>query len=140
MYASKLDILEIYGEEFLKDILPEDVSNDSDANIAIEKSIVNASAEIDGYLSARYELPLSSSPAVLKRPCIDITAYVLANRQSRLTDTIETRYEQAIDFLKMIAKGQAGLGKDEPRISTGTGSSVSGSAFSAQKRNFGRGR
>lgn len=137
-YATKADIETIYGGEFIADLLPPDIA---DADQAIAAALANASAEIDGYLSARYTLPLAGQPDVLKRPAIDIAAYILANRHSRLTDTMVERYKQAIDYLKLMAQGKAGLGRDEPRIEGAAGEGATGgSAFSAEPRRFGRGR
>ena len=138
-YAAKQDIETLYGWDYIADLLPADVEDAELQNEAINAALENASSEIDSHLSVRYTLPLGTSPQVLKRPAIDIAAYVLANRQSRLTETIENRYEQAVELLKRIATGKAGLGKDEPRVDTGNGTSQSGSDFSARPRRFGRG-
>ncbi|WP_224825598.1 gp436 family protein [Cognatishimia sp. MH4019] len=139
MYATRDDITAIYGAEFLEDITPADVA---DPNGAIDEALADASAEIDGYLSARYDLPLGGQPKVLRRPCIDIAAYVLANSHTRLTDNIETRYTQATALLTKISDGRVGLGLAEPSSAvagseTGT---TSGADFTARPRRFGRGR
>lgn len=137
MYASQQTIVDIYGQAFLDDLLPADIADPADT---VEKALASASAEIDGYLSARYSLPLSIAPKVLERPAIDVTAYILANRASRLTTTIEDRYDQAIEFLTKLSTGKAGLGAHEPKIDGGDNSpaSASGAAFSARLRRFGR--
>lgn len=136
-YATRQDIISIYGAEFLVDLTPEDVP---DADAAVDRALEDASSEIDGYLSARYTLPLGGAPRVLRRPCVDIAAYVLANSHTRLTDTIEKRYEEALVFLGKIAVGKAGLGVDEPSSEI-AGSQIgtsSGAAFSAKPRIMGR--
>lgn len=138
LYAAKEDIERLYGSEFLSDLLPTDIEEVEAIDASINEALESASSEIDGHLSARYALPLATKPRVLLRPTIDIANYVLANRQSRLTETIETRYEQAVALLKRIANGQAGLGEDEPKVEGSSGSG--GSAFSANPRKFGRGR
>lgn len=134
-YATKSDIINLYGDDHLIDLLPDNVA---DADATIDEALQSASAELDAYLSARYALPLKSQPVVLKRPTVDIASYVLAARQSRLTEVIEDRYEQAIKLARDIASGKAGLGSDEPQIDTGSGTSQSGSFFSANTRKFGR--
>ena len=139
-YATKADIITIYGRDYLSDLLPVDVAVENEVDEAVGEALASACAEIDSYLSTRYSLPLGGSPQALKRPAIDIASYILANRQSRITEQIEKRYEQAIDLLKNISTGKAGLGKDEPTIDTGSGSSQSGSDFSARPRKFGRNR
>lgn len=138
-YATRADIVSIYGAEFLEDLTPHDVA---DADSAMDQALEDASDEIDAYLSARYSVPRTPAPRVLRRPFVDIAAYVLANSHTRLTTTMEDRYKQAIDLLKMIAQGKAGLGQDEPTIEVegSDTSSTSGADFSARPRLFGRGR
>ncbi len=138
-YATRADIANIYSAEFLQDLTHQDVA---DADVAVDQALDDASDEIDAYLSKRYTLPITPSPRVLRRPCVDIAAYVLANSHTRLTDTMEERYKQAISLLKMIAKGDVGLGLDEPsaQIEGSDVSSASGAEFTARPRRFGRGR
>ncbi len=133
-YATRADIEELWGAEFVSDILPEGV----DADASILSALDIASKEVDVYLSARYPLPLPSAPGVLKSPTADIAIYKLANRHSALTNTIEDRYKWARELLQRIADGKAGLGSDEPRVSTDPGSSAGGAAFSANSRVFSR--
>ena len=143
MYATRNDIKLIYGAEFLADVTPVDGDDpDFDPDGAVDEALVDASAEIDGYLSKKYELPLAGQPKVLRRPCIDIAVYVLANSHTRLTNTIETRYEQAVALLTKISKGHAGLGKDEPSaaVSGSENGTPSGADFTSRPRRFGRGR
>ncbi|MBI1495398.1 gp436 family protein [Halocynthiibacter styelae] len=140
-YATRSDIVNIYGAEYLEDLTPVDVA---DPQAAVDQALDDASAEIDGYLSARYDLPLPRQPRLLRRPCVDIAAYILANAHTRLTDTMEKRYDQAISFLTKIAAGKAGLGADEPDADLPATGSVSsgeeGLSFSARPRRFGRNR
>ncbi len=136
-YVTRAKIEEIWGAEFVTDILPEDV----DADLAIAAAIENASSEIDVYLSARYTLPLDGPPAVLARPCADLAVYTIANRHSALTMTIEQRRDQAIELLERIADGKGGLGVDEPGVpDADPDTSTDGASFSADERVFGRGR
>lgn len=135
-YASKTDIETLWGAEFLSDLLPEDV----DADAAIASALRFASAEIDAHLSARYELPLAASPDILISPAANIAVYVAANQHASLTTTIEERYKQAVELLKRIAEGKAGLGAAEPAISIDGASSDSGAAFFAKPRVWGRRR
>lgn len=135
MYATKAEIIKLYGQDHLDDLLPDDLD---DVDETINEALISASAEIDGHLSARYALPLKSIPVVLRRPTVDIASYIMAVRATRMTEIIKDRYENAIDLAKRMATGKAGLGTDEPSIDTGDGSSQSGSYFSADGRKFGR--
>lgn len=135
IYASRATIITVYGQDFLTNLTPRDAA---DADASVDQALAQASAEIDGWLSARYKVPLASQPKSLERPCIDIAAYILANSHTRLTVTIEDRYKHAVDFLKAIGAGRAGLGEAEPVIETG-GENTGGAFFSANGRRFGRG-
>lgn len=136
IYATRATIVRIYGQDFLTDLTSLDVP---DPDAAVDEALELASEEIDGYLSARYDLPLGSAPRVLERPCIDIAAYTLAISHTRLTTTIEDRNKHAKEFLKLIGAGKAGLGRAEPSaaIDTSTGTS-SGADFVANPRRWGR--
>lgn len=134
-YATKADIDEIYGPDFVTGLLDEDV----DAAVAAASALASASDEIDAYISARYSLPLAASPRALKMPAINIAVYNLANRHTALTEAIIKRYDDAIGLLKRIGDGKAGLGSDEPAVSTGEDASHDGAAFFADDRLFTRG-
>lgn len=133
-YATRTDVVEIWGESFAADLLPADV----DADEAFGKALTRASAEIDVHLSARYATPIAGTPAALVTPCANIAVYMLAVRHTALTTTIEERYEQATDLLKRIAEGKAGLGADEPSVSGDADASAGGAYFEANPRAFGR--
>lgn len=133
-YATRVHIEETWGEQFVLDLLPEDV----DGEEAIARALTQASAEIDTHLSARYATPIDGLPAALVTPCVNIAVYNLAIRHTTLTTTIEDRYKHAVKLLERIADGKAGLGADEPRVSGEPGVSSGGAAFSANKRVFSR--
>lgn len=133
-YATRIDIEELYGADFIADILDENV----DADAAIAGAMSRASAEIDTHLSIRYPVPISGKPNALITPCVDIGIYRLTNSHAHLTDSIRDRYKDAVDLLKRIADGKAGLGVDEPSVSTGPETSDNGASFSAKPRLFSR--
>lgn len=136
IYATRQQLEEVWGPDFLSDLLPDDV----DAGTAIDGALARASAEIDSYLSARYVLPLSMQPSVLITPCANVAVYMLANRHTALTATIEDRYKQTLELMKRIADGKAGLGEAEPRVSTDPDASTGGAFFAAGERLFSRER
>lgn len=133
-YATRAKIEELWGADFVRDLLPADV----DADAAFASAIEQASAEIDSHLSARYKTPISGQPLALQTPCVNIAVYNIAVRHTALTTTIEDRYKHAVRLLERIAEGKAGLGADEPSVSTDPDVSTSGAAFSANERLFSR--
>ncbi|MCO5082649.1 MAG: DUF1320 domain-containing protein [Rhizobiaceae bacterium] len=133
-YATRQNIEDIWGEQFSLDLL----RPDTDADIAFARALDQASGEIDTHLSARYRTPIDGQPAALVTPCVNIAVYTLAISHASLTPTIEERYKQTIALLQRIADGKAGLGADEPSVSTDGDASAGGAYFTANDRKFSR--
>lgn len=134
-YATRADIEELFGTEYITDLFDDGV----DENQALASALSRASAEINTHLSARYDTPISGQPEALKTPCINIAIYNLAVRHTHLTEAIRERYKDSVDLLKRIADGKAGLGEDEPKVSSDSNTSDGGASFSANTRLFSRG-
>ena len=108
-YASKEDIDELYGPALLVRIADEDRDGVADAE-KVEKGLQNADSIIDAYLSAKYDLPLSTVPSVLKTCAIDIAVYKIPLGRAPRTDEMRVRYEDALKLLERISTGKVGLG------------------------------
>lgn len=77
----------------------------------LDRAIADAEGEIDGYVGARYALPLPAPvPPVLVSIACDITRYRLYD--DAVTPVVRQRYEDAIARLKDIAAGRLTLGID----------------------------
>lgn len=138
-YATRVELEEMWGADFVGDLLPHDIADDPVAvDATIAGALARAGEEIDLHLSARYPLPLPGTPSVLISLCANIAVYILANRHTALTPTIEDRYKHAVRLLERIAEGKAGLGADEPAVSSDPEVAGSGAAFSANPRVFSR--
>ena len=96
MYATVKDFVLRIGEFQaiqLTDRDREGVVNESVLTIALSDS----TSQIDGYLSARYRLPLPTIPQNLTRICCDLTRYRLASMSEvTITDEIITRYKLSL--------------------------------------------
>ena len=104
MYATRADIEEIIGIDQLAVVATRDV----DAGVsddAINKALADASGFIDGHVGERYSLPLTSPAPLLRRPCVDIVVYYLAQGATLMTEDIKARYDDARKVLKDIANG-----------------------------------
>lgn len=109
-YATQQDIIDRYGSDTLH--IAADRDNDGVLDIdAIARALDDATAEINVYVGARYDLPLSSVPGVLVKLCVDIALYQLAITTAG-TDERRQRYEDAVGLLKRIASGELPLGLD----------------------------
>ena len=109
IYASQADITDLYGERVL---YVADRDGDGVPDVpAIERALLEASAEIDSYLATRYALPLpdGTDVSVLRKLAVDIAVYTLALSRDVLTDEITKRYENAVASLRRLAKGEQTL-------------------------------
>lgn len=109
-YATQQDIIDRYGSDALH--IAADRDNDGVLDVdAITLALDDATAEINVYVGARYDLPLSTVPAVLIKLCVDIAMYQLATGTAG-TDERQKRYENAVTLLRRIASGELQLGLD----------------------------
>lgn len=109
-YATQQDIIDRYGSDTLH--IAADRDNDGVLDTAaITRALDDATAEINVYVGARYDLPLSTVPTVLVKLCVDIALYQLATGTAG-TDERRQRYEDAVALLKRIATGELQLGMD----------------------------
>lgn len=149
-YCTVADVRELIKEDMFNSILGDRYINEDDAEemtkkeediiLLIENAITDADAEIDGYLSKRYDPPFAEPPAVLKKFSKDIAAYNLMSRKGIEEDNPEktylTRYNSAIRFLTMVAEGKIDIGTAKEDI--GQASAAEGFHFRSSRRLFSR--
>lgn len=108
-YASQSDLEERFGAQEILEL--SDRANTGSIVVAVvARALADADAEINGYLSARYTLPLGSTPPVLVRLAADMARYYLYD--DRVTDQVKARYDAAVKLLKAISAGTATLGPE----------------------------
>jgi phage gp36-like protein len=77
----------------------------------ISLALADASSEIDGYIEARFQLPLADPPPVLNRLATDIAMYRLQSlRPLHDLQDARQRYEDAVATLEKVAAGELTLG------------------------------
>lgn len=108
-YAQVSDLQQRFGERELIQLTDREGTGDMDV-AAVERAIDDATAEMDGYLAARYQLPLASVPTVLVRLCSDMARYYLYDDHA--TDQVTERHKAAVQTLARISKGDVSLGVD----------------------------
>jgi phage gp36-like protein len=118
-YCTQVDLIERFGEAEITQLSDRAGLGTLDSAV-VGGAIDDADAEIDGYLSGRYALPLASVPTVMVRLACDISRYYLFGHD--VTDLVRERYEQAIGYLVKIATGVIGLGPEDPGPESGTSS------------------
>ena len=105
MYATRDDLITRFGQTQIMQV------EGFDGQQKTEQALADAGNIIDSYLSARYHIPLTNSPA-LEIHCSNIARYLLFPNDPHGEVTL--RYKDALEWLKMVAKGQASVMFNDP--------------------------
>jgi len=108
-YATKDDIDRLYGEDLLVRIADYDKDGVPDEDV-IDRALQGADEICDAYLSSQYTVPVTPVPGIVRTCAINIAVYNIALGVTTRTTEMRQRYEDAIEHLKRIAKGDVGLG------------------------------
>lgn len=89
------------------------------ANTKVMAALDDATAFADSFISARYDLPLPSTPAALTKAVCDIARYYLHGRRVEKDDPVRLAWMEAERWLRAVARGEAKLelAGDEPDAS-----------------------
>lgn len=109
-YATLADLVERFGREEILQLTDRAVANQIDEDV-VDRALADADAEIDAHLSARYVLPLVSTPPILGRIACDIARYRLWD--DRASEEVRTRYADCVRTLEKLARGDVSLGLPE---------------------------
>ncbi|ABE45643.1 gp436 family protein [Polaromonas sp. JS666] len=107
-YAVKQDMIDRFAQSELIQLTDRTGSAIAVDDAVLAQALLDADAEIDGYLMGRYALPLASVPRILIGACCDVARYRLYD--DRATEQVTKRYDDAIKFLKLVADGKVSLG------------------------------
>lgn len=111
-YASAKDLRDRYPERDLIQLTDEDGETLDCSRLT--RALDDASAEIDGYLQGRYSLPLHQAPEHLALLACDIAMYRLqVLRPLGDIEDARARYEDALRYLRQVARGEVQLGLSE---------------------------
>lgn len=103
-YATKGDLVMRFGQEELVQLT--DRTNMPPATIdddAVAQALADATSEIDGYIAAKYALPLASVPHRLVKVASDLARYYLHGKAA--DETVRTAYEDGVKWLVNVSKG-----------------------------------
>jgi len=112
-YATVDDAISLYGEDYVLVSVDRDKDGEADPS-AIEDALGQASSEIDSYIAFKYDVPISPSPKILVKYCVDIAIYQSSPGTLARTKEKRQRYEDAIAWLKAVSKGMAAIVIDGP--------------------------
>lgn len=108
-YATQQNMIDRFGEQELIELT--DHANTGAINATVlGQALADADAEINAYLTSRYTLPLASVPPILVKFAADVARYQLYD--TRASEQVKARYDDAIKFFKMLASGAVSLGLD----------------------------
>jgi phage gp36-like protein len=101
----------------------EDVLLNSPADVATARilaAVDEADGEIDSYLRARYTLPLTTTPPLVKQLSRDICIYNLYKRRMRenIPESITEIYKLCVKLLEKIQRGEIHLGVEVAGVSS----------------------
>lgn len=113
MYCAKADILDLLEEQLLVQ-LTDDEGTGAVNDARVDKAIADACGEVDGYLGARYPLPLPTTPVIIRKCAVDIAIYNLFSRTVGAPEERRSRYKDAVAFLAKVASGAISLGAGDP--------------------------
>lgn len=106
-YAALSHLVERFGEQEVLQLTDRAHLGEIEEAVA-SRALEDATAEIDGYLGARYVLPLAHVPTVLIRLCADMARYYLYDDHA--PEQVVMRYKAALDTLLRISRGDIDLG------------------------------
>lgn len=137
MYATAQDIIDRYTLNEL--IIAADFDGDGEYDtVPVEKALLDASVEIDGWLIHCYdlpvELPLTGKFTQLTAICVDIACYRLGFNIQKATEKKDEFYKHALDRLGMLCPKarQIMAGKVENLGATGKARLVGGGRISSR--------
>lgn len=115
----------LIGDEYIEDA----VLREQKILPIIEDAISDADGEIDGYLSKRYPVPLSTIPKVINKFSKDMAVYNLFSRigidEGEKEKNYLNRYNAAVKFFENVAKGVIDIGITDNTIKASQGFSLS---------------
>jgi phage gp36-like protein len=111
-YASIDDVKARYEADVINRICWDEGTQSADLN-KLARALIDSGSEIDSYLSARYAVPISPAPAILRNMNVDLGLYATALTSDKMFEELARRAENWRKHLVLIAKGQAGLGVRE---------------------------
>jgi len=109
-YATQQNMTDRFGSQELIELTDEDNAGSINA-AALGVALTDADAEINSYLAGRYTLPLTQTSDELVRMACDIARYRLFD--TRASEQVKARYDDAIKKLRDVSRGVASLGIDQ---------------------------
>lgn len=103
----------------------------------LNAAMQQANSEIEGYIGARYTLPLQTVPPFLESIACDMARYHASTGAMSENSPIKARYDNAIKTLKEISKGTLQIGGSPAGQAAPVQTSNNAVVMSASRKDFG---
>lgn len=134
-YCTQADLVARFGESEL--IANSDRADAGTVDAAVVAGAIGKASDlIDGYIGARYALPLASVPSLLKGFCEDLARHFLYTVER--PKNVDDARDAAIAYLKDVAAGRASLGAAVPPAPAPAGASGTEILFEGGDRGMSR--
>jgi phage gp36-like protein len=122
-YATQQQLIERYSQRMLIQLTDRAVppTGTIDATV-VTRALADTDAMIDGYLAARYALPLASTPALITDLALQIAIYKLHRKVAE--EKIRKDYDDAQKLLRDISTGVVRLSVAGVEPAAGSGASL----------------
>lgn len=124
-YAVQADLVGRFSEQEIIQLTDRQGLGVIDVDV-LQQALLDADAEIDGYIGSRVTLPLTTVPRILVGYACDIARYKLYADDA--TEQVRLRYQDAIKFLALVGQGKLSLGVDTANEPVATSGGVQSSA------------
>ena len=112
IYTTPADIYEIVPAQILGKITDDTGTGNEKPSIITERMKASENL-VESYLSVRYKLPLIAKdgtvPGEIKDAVLTIAKYKLYARRNALNASVQSEYDDMINWLKMVASGKADI-------------------------------
>lgn len=122
-YCTQADLEARFGKVELAQ-LTDDTAGQTAVDAEVSASCDEASSLIDGYLAAKYALPLSVTPTIIRKWACDIARKYLWKDRATDASVVSMNYEAALAGLRDLAKGTMVLPDATGTIATPSAGSV----------------
>lgn len=108
-YCTTDDIQSAVEEQKLAQWTDDEAGTEVDED-RVTEAIEDADGLVDSYCSARYEVPFSPVPKVIRRASIAIAVKYLASRRSfTLNEDQQRAYDETVSWLRDVSRGLANI-------------------------------
>lgn len=105
-YAVQQDLIDRFGDKEIKEVADRDGDDAIDAAV-IAAALADADQVIDGYVGARYDLPLAATPPLLKTIACHLARHAL--HKDAPPEVVKDNFNAALRQLRDISDGKLAL-------------------------------